>query len=337
MTRFILTIILPFAFVVLAQCQLREKDSSSHLPFDTTAMPEWSPVAKHGTLKVKGNLITGQDGKPAQLHGMSLFWSQWMGKYYNAEAVRWLKQDWNCSVVRVAMGIEHGGYLEHPQVEEEKVFTVIDAAIKENMYVIVDWHDHHGENHVKEAKQFFAKVAQRYGHLPNIIYEPYNEPLNVSWSNALKPYHQAIIDTIRHYDSDNLIVCGTPNWSQNVDAAAADPLPDSNVAYTLHFYAGTHKQSLRDKASSALAKGIALMVTEYGTSQASGNDGVYEADTKVWWEFMDQYHISGCNWSVADKDESSAALKPGASATGKWNRESLTRSGLFIRSMLRNK
>jgi endoglucanase len=322
---------------MLLYCQSAEKKTSpstSSAAFSATIKPA-PAVAHFGALKVKGNVITGQDGKPAQLNGMSLFWSQWIGKYYDAATVKWLKEDWNCNVIRAAMAIEYGGYLEHPEREKKKIFAVIDAAVQEGIYVIVDWHDHHGENHLAEAKAFFADVAQRYGHLPNVIYEPYNEPLDVSWTNVLKPYHQAIIDTIRHYDPDNLIVCGTPNWSQDVEAAAADPLTDSNVAYTLHFYAGTHRQNLRDKASAALRKGVALMVTEYGTTQANGDDGIYEEETKVWWQFMDEHHLSGCNWSVADKDESSAALKPGTAATGKWTEDMITPSGILVRNKLR--
>lgn len=296
-----------------------------------------NPPIRLSALKVQGNQIVGEDGKPVQLQGMSLFWSQWIGKYYNAEAIHWLKQDWNCTVIRAAMGIEHNGYLAQPGLEQNKVFAAIDAAVKEGLYVIVDWHDHHGEDHVKEAKQFFAIVARRYGHLPNVIYETYNEPLNVSWKEVLKPYHQAVIDTIRYYDADNLIVCGTPNWSQDVQVAAADPLPDKNVAYTLHFYAGTHREELRAKAYTALYNGAALMVTEHGVTQANGDDGIFEEETQKWWKFMDDHQLSSCNWSLADKDESSAALKPGTTAFGGWTEGMLTPSGVLIRNYLRSK
>jgi endoglucanase len=154
----------------------------------------------------------------------------------------------------------------------------------------------------------------------------------VSWSKVLKPYHTAVIDTIRKYDPDNLIVCGTPNWSQWVDSAALDPIKDANVAYTLHFYAGTHKQNLRERAKFALDHGVAIMITEYGTTDANGNGAVDEAETKRWWEFMDENDLSGCNWSVADKNESSAALKPSAAAEGGWKDDQISVSGLLVRS-----
>lgn len=336
MNRIILHLVLLASMGTLSQCQSTEKKAAGATA-DLPALADSiaNPAIKLSALKVKGNLIVGEDGNPVQLQGMSLFWSQWIGKYYNADAIRWLKHDWNCTIVRAAMGIEHGGYLEQPDIEQRKVFAVIDAAVHEGLYVIVDWHDHHGEDHLREAKKFFATVAQRYGHLPNVIYETYNEPLNVSWSEVLKPYHQAVIDTIRHYDPDNLIVCGTPNWSQDVQLAAADPLPDSNVAYTLHFYAGTHQENLRSKAYTALSNGAALMVTEYGATQASGDEGVYPDETEAWWKFMDEHHLSSCNWSVADKNESSAALKPGASVKGGWTEDMLTTSGILVRNHLR--
>lgn len=294
-----------------------------------------NPVAHYGQLSVKGNQITDKSGQPVQLRGMSLFWSQWIGKYYNAEAVKWLKDDWRCTVVRAAMAIDHDGYLTNPEVEKQKVMRVVDAAIAQGLYVIIDWHDHEAEKHTAQAKTFFAEMAQRYGDKPNVIYEIYNEPLQVSWAGVIKPYAETVIAAIREHDPDNLVICGTPNWSQRVEEAAADPIKLPNVAYSLHFYAATHKQWLRDAAATALSKGIALMVTEFGTTEASGDGTFDQEETKTWWRFLDQHKISWCNWSVADKEEKSAALKPGAKATGNWTDAEITASGLFVRNELR--
>jgi endoglucanase len=146
-----------------------------------------------------------------------------------------------------------------------------------------------------------------------------------------------VIRSIRRYAPESLIVCGTPAWSQRVDEASKDPLKFENIAYSLHFYATTHKQWLRDTAQTALNNGVALMVTEYGTTEASGNGKIDYDETRKWWQFLDANHISWCNWSVADKDEASAALKPGASERGGWPDSSITASGLFVREELRKK
>jgi endoglucanase len=296
-----------------------------------------TPVEKHGQLSVSGTKIINQQGDAIQLAGMSLFWSQWIGKYYNYDCVKWLKDDWNCSVVRAAMGVGHGGYATQPEVELEKISAVIDAAIKLGIYVVVDFHEHKAENYTAEAKAFFTHIAQKYGNTPNIIYEIYNEPLAVSWSEVIKPYAEVVIAEIRKYDPDNIIVCGTPNWSQKVDDAAKDPIAGGNIAYALHFYSGTHKEWLMKIGDEAISKGICLFVTEYGTTEANGDGPVFEAETQKWYEWMNNYKISHCNWSVADKNESSAALVAGASPSGGWKAKEIKPSGVLVRKELARK
>jgi endoglucanase len=290
-------------------------------------------VQKYGQLRVQGNRIVDQSGTPVQLRGMSLYWSQWVPKYWNVNTVRWLRDDWKITVIRAAMGVNgtSDGYLVNPTAERDKVIAVVDAAIQLGIYVIIDWHDHTASDHRAEAQAFFADMAQRYGNTPNVLYELWNEPLAVSWSGVIKPYHQALVSTIRQRDPDNIIICGTRNWSQEVDEAAADPVSGTNIAYTLHFYANTHKQFLRDKAQSALNRGAALFVTEYGTTDATGKGTVNAAETRTWWSFLDQNKIGHANWSVADIPESSAALVSGASANGGWTLSQIKESGQLVR------
>jgi len=293
-----------------------------------------TPVERHGALRVEGNRVVDQHGDPVVLRGMSLFWSQWGPQFYNAEAVRWLADDWNVTVVRAAMAVHNDGYMTHPEREIARVEAVIDAAIAEGLYVLVDWHAHQPEPDAAGA--FFARIAAKYGDRPNLIYETYNEPLDThGWADVVKPYHLAVIPRIRAIDPDNLIIAGTPRWSQDVDIAAADPLPFSNVAYTLHFYAGSHRQDLRDKAQKALDLGVALFVTEWGTTEATGDGPIDEAETRLWWDFMEARGLSHLNWSVMDKDETSAALAPGASGSGSWTDAMITPSGRLVRDRLR--
>lgn len=293
-----------------------------------------TPVEQHGRLSVKGNRIIDQNNDTVQLKGMSLFWSQWISKYYNYTCIKWLRDDWNNTVIRAAMAVEGGGYLSNATAEETKVDTVIDAAIKLGMYVIIDWHQVSPTLYTTQAQNFFVKMAKKYGNYPNVIYEPFNEPTGITWT-ALKSYFNAVIDSIRQYDPDNIIICGTPNWSQYVDDAANDPIADTNIAYALHYYSGTHKQWLRDRATSALNRGCALFVTEYGTCDASGGGTLDYNESVTWWNFLDRNKISWCNWALDDKTETSAALMPGANANGEWDSAMISPSGWFVRAQLR--
>ncbi|MFA9391725.1 MAG: glycoside hydrolase family 5 protein [Prolixibacteraceae bacterium] len=306
----------------------------------TSAKPQNSsitPVQKLGQLRIDGVNIVDQNGNPTQLAGMSLFWSQWIGKYYNYKCIKWLKEDWNCSVVRAAMGVGPGGYAQNPKKEMKKMENVIDAAIKLGLYVIVDFHEHTAEKYLPEALTFFGAISKKYGNTPNIIYEIYNEPLKVSWSEVIKPYSEKVIEVIRQNDPDNIIVCGTPLWSQRVDEAALDPIKGVNIAYTLHFYAGTHQEELMRIGDKAIENGVCLFVTEYGTTNANGDGPVYPEETQKWYNWMDKHGISHCNWSVADKNESSAALVPKAGKKGGWTEDQIKPSGKLVKAELLKK
>jgi endoglucanase len=302
----------------------------------TATLPALADVAP---LSVSGNQIRA-GGQPASFAGNSLFWSNtgWGGeRYYNASVVRWLKQDWKSTLVRAAMGVDDaGGYLYDRAGNLARVKAVVDAAIANDLYVIIDWHSHHAENYRNEAVAFFQEMARTYGHRNHVIYEIYNEPLQISWSGTIKPYAQAVINAIRAIDPDNLIVVGTPTWSQDVDVAAADPIAGTNIAYTLHFYAGTHGQFLRDKAQTALNRGVALFVTEWGSVNANGDGAVATAETNNWMSFLKARGISHANWATNDKAEGASALVPGASTTGGWPASQLTASGTLAKQIISN-
>ncbi|HEY7883661.1 MAG TPA: glycoside hydrolase family 5 protein [Cellvibrionaceae bacterium] len=283
------------------------------------------------------------DGVVDSIAGPSLFWSTngWGGeKYYNADAVAWVKEQWGAMLIRAAMGAqrEAGHYIQQPEDNRNKVITVVDAAIASDMYVIIDWHSHHAEEHQQQAVDFFTEMATLYGEYDNVIYEIYNEPLNTtSWSNTIKPYAEAVIAAIRAVDPDNLIIVGTPTWSQDVDVASNDPITGfDNIAYALHFYAGTHTQFLRDKASTAMNNGIALFATEWGTVNANGDGDVALEETLEWMAFFKDNQISHANWALNDKDEGASVLKPGASVSGGWSDNDLTESGLLVRDIILN-
>ncbi|MGO1297628.1 MAG: cellulase family glycosylhydrolase [Vibrio sp.] len=279
-------------------------------------------------------------GEVKSFSGNSFFWSNtgWkQEKMYNAQVVKWLKDDWKSSIVRVALGVDNdGSYIEDPSGNVERIEKVIDAAIANDIYVIIDFHSHHAEDHQQEAIEFFKQMAQKYGDTNNVIYEIYNEPLQVSWSGVIKPYAEAVIAEIRAIDPDNLIVVGTPNWSQNVDDASRDPINDVNVAYALHFYAGTHRQYFRSKAVTALNNGAPLMVTEWGTVNADGDGTVAAQSVEEWVDFMKTNNITNVNWAVSDKDEGASIIKPGVSPTGNWSDSDLTASGRYVRNIVRN-
>merc|ERR1719384_154635 len=303
-------------------------------PSPTPGPQPTGPVAQHGRLRVSGNNIVGEHGDPVQLKGMSFFWSQWQGQYYTEGVVNWLVDDWKCSLLRAVLGIhESSGYLQDPGTEKAKIEVVVNAAIAKGIYVLIDWHDHHAENHINEAKAFFTEMAQKYGSYPHVLFETYNEPLGVSWSGVIKPYHEQVVPVIRAH-SQNVIILGNRNWCQHPDEAARDPVSGSNLAYTIHFYATTHKGELRDKVVQAKSAGAAVFATEWGTCRADGDGNLDLAETGVWLDFLAYHGVSYANWAVSDKQEACSALAPLANAQGGRSDADLTESGRYMRNAI---
>lgn len=289
-------------------------------------------VSAHGALSVKGTALVDQFGEAVVLCGMSSHGMQWYPRFARTEGIRTTKE-YGANVFRVAMYTDEGGYLTNPAVAQD-VMRAVDDALALDLYAIIDWHilfDNDPMAHVQEAMRFFDGMSRRYKDQPGVLYEICNEPngSDVTWAGNVKPYAQQVIPVIRKNAPDSVILVGNPTWSQDVDICADDPLECGNILYTLHFYAGTHGEALRDKCRTALAKGAAIFVSEWGTSAADGSGGVFPKESDEWLRFLDEHRLSWCNWSLGDRDETSAALKPGA-PDGGWTAEQLTESGRYV-------
>jgi endoglucanase len=296
-------------------------------------IPQPSPVSAHGSLHVENTLLKDEHNKTVILRGLSISWHTWWPRFYNAGAVHTLSKDFGCTVIRAAMGVEpQNSYLVDPAQAKKCVEAVVDAAIQEGIYVIIDWHSHH--IHQEEAIAFFREMAKKYGHLPNIIYEIFNEPLNHSWQ-TVKNYAIKLIEAIREIDPENIILIGSPHWDQDIHIASDEPIQGfKNIMYTLHYYAATHKQELRDRANYALSKGLPLFISESGGMEATGNGPLDKVEWQKWINWSEKNKISWLTWSVSDKDETCSILKKDVSSTGPWNDLDLKESGILIRNYL---
>ncbi|OKP95466.1 cellulase family glycosylhydrolase [Paenibacillus sp. P46E] len=298
-----------------------------------------SVVAQNGQLRVSGNQLVNQAGEAIQLKGMSSHGVQWFGQYVNYDSMKWMRDNWGITIFRVAMYTQDGGYINDPS-QKNKVKEAVQAAIDLGIYVIIDWHvlgEKDPNIYKQQAKGFFTEMANLYKDYPNVIYEIANEPNGyATWNGHIKPYAEEMIPVIRSIDNNAIIIVGTGTWSQDVHDAANNPIAQSNIMYTTHFYAGTHGAWLRDRIDYARSKGIAVFVTEWGTSDASGDGGPFLAESKVWTDFMKDRKLSWTNWSLCDKTEASAALAPGASPYGGWSDGQLTASGKFVRDQIKS-
>ena len=308
----------------------------------------------YGRLHVEGTYLADEDNKLVQLRGVSTHGLGWFPQYVNEAAIRQFNEEWGCNVFRLAMYTAEGaGYCTNGDDQKQKlkdlVHKGVQAAIDEDMYVIIDWHvlqDQDPNKYKDEAKKFFEEMAKTYKDDPHVIYEICNEPNGGTTWSMIKKYALEVIPVIRKYAPNAIIIVGTPTWSQDVDIAANDPITEyDNVMYALHFYAATHTDSLRNKCKTAVKKGLPIFVTEYGICEASGNGPINEKQANLWIEMLDGYGISHVMWNLANKNETSSMIAAGnpkvngftekdLSASGKWFVNMLQKAGVGIGSAL---
>ena len=299
-----------------------------------------SPRPASGGLRVSGTTLTDASGNAVQLRGVSTHGLAWFPEYVNKEAFETLRDDWGANVVRLAMYTEeYGGYCNGGDKEALKqlIDDGVSYATELGMYVIIDWHilsDGNPNRNKEEAKAFFSEMADKYAGHNNVIYEICNEPQNSDWNGQIKPYAEDVISCIRQYDSSALILVGTNTWSQDIDAVAGNELDDDNVMYVLHFYAGTHKASLRSKLESALNAGVPVFVSECSICDASGNGGIDYDSAQSWLDLLNDRGVSFLAWSLSNKNETSALIQPGCSKTGGWTEDDLSETGRWFRKAI---
>ena len=303
------------------------------------------PVSQYGELlagavdgvgHIYGSCEGVAAGKEVQLRGMSMFWSvaDVGADFYNETTINNLVKDLKIEVIRLAIGTEEnwgvGGFLVDPDAQRKMIKESVMAAVKNDIYVIIDWHSHTATDQLEGATQFFEEMAQEYGGFNNVIFELFNEPISQKWDD-IRAYANQLVATIRKY-SDNLIVVGNPTYSQTPNSAIGKEVedPKHNVAYTMHYYAMTHSNWVMNNTEKAMKAGLSVFVTEWGTVEASGDGASGEAENQRWQEFMDKNLLSSANWSVSNKDEGASLFTPNSTPES----YELTTSGKMVKEIL---
>ena len=306
------------------------------------------PVSQYGQLvtgknaqgkgRIYGSCDGVKDGAEVQVRGMSLYWSMVpkATEFWTPEGISTMVRDMNIQIVRAAMatgdenwsgeynGIQLKGYAVDPTNQKQFMKTVVEAAIKNDIYVIIDWHSHKATQQTDAAKNFFKEMAQTYGKYDHVIFELFNEPEDISWSD-IKTYADQVIPVIREY-SDNLILVGTPKWDQNPQAAIGNEVndPKKNTAYTLHYYANSHCWSGTydwggscegSNGEQAINAGLSVFVSEWGTADASGGGNPDQGRNQSWQEYINKHKLSWANWSASKISEGTAAFEGSSTKT----------------------
>ena len=333
------------AFLLLG-CDGENITEVSQKETDRSLAERVGPVSQYGELiagqvdgvgRIYGSCQGIAAGKEVQVRGMSMYWSL-LGAatmFYSDAGISSMVRDMKVEIIRLAIGTTENwggisGFINDPDAQRDLIKQSVDAAIKNDIYVIIDWHSHTATNQLEEAKQFFAEMAEKYGAYNNVIFEVFNEPEHQSWSDV-KSYADEVVAVIRQY-SDNLILVGNPNWDQTPSVAIGNEVqdPKNNVAYTFHYYANSHGSSQMRNADRAMAAGLSVFVSEWGTGNSDGKGTPNLDKNQQWQDWMNENKLSSANWSASKRNEGTAAFAQDATEDAL----TFTESGALVKSYL---
>ena len=320
----------------LPGCQ-KDPSSRPHVYDDGRARP-----SSCGRLQVVNGKLCAEDGETVMLRGVSVNGLITSESFLNEQLFLELSRDAGVNLFRLAMytyGMGTVGYCTKGDQarHREDIAKGVELAVKEDMYVIIDWHilsDGDPNTYVDEAKRFFAEMAEKYKDHDNVLYEICNEPNGVDWA-AVKRYAEEVIPVIREKDPKAVIIVGNPDWSKDLYHVAEDPLQFDNILYTLHFYAATHGQEFRDMTESLSQSGLPIFVSEFGITAASGGLPRDIEGADAWIELLEKEKISWCMWSFSKVAEACSAIRSTVPKYHGFVQEDYTETGLWLLDTLK--
>lgn len=293
-------------------------------------------VTKHGKLNTKDGAVRDQNGNKVSLMGPSFFWSCSAPLWWTKETVNYLVSQYNVQIVRLPVSIAPGdntwenhsatwnedNYLHNPEYTRALVDEVVKAAIENDIYVIIDFHEHHAEHWVDLANDFFTYFATKWGEYPNVMYEIYNEPMTDN--GTVVSYAKKVIPTIRKIDDDNIIIVGSTQYSREPNNVTAAGEGYSNIAYTWHGYVEWGHPGDWNNASS-WNNGVPIVVTEWGLDWSKNDGGLLN--------IYKQRSLINCFWSMCNKggdDAKWSVLKDDVYKISNWSESDMTENGAYL-------
>lgn len=291
--------------------------------------------SKDGTLSVRGTYIVNSSGEKVTLRGISTHGLTWYPDYINESLFKQVSEEWGCNLLRLPMYSEE--YLKDEEYNLEMLHKGIEAAIKADMYVIVDWHilnDNNPKMNMKAAGAFLESIAEEYADTPNVIFEICNEPNgNTTWDD-IYDYSNYVIPMIRKHSPDSIIIVGTPDYDRDLISPYKKQLHYDNVMYSFHFYTASHYDEMYETLEGAVKNKLPVFISESGISEADGNGRIDYENAEKWYSYLHDHNISYVIWNLSNKQESSSFIKATSPETEKLTDDDLTDEGKWVRSLL---
>jgi hypothetical protein len=211
--------------------------------------------AKGPRLQVAGVCVWGVPGYD-QWHAQHAE-HQWKGRTTVIDTIR----SWGANLVRLRLDAtdyngQKWGLTKQQYLDRTKEW--VDLATKAGMYTQICWWDSLSQGsawpgRATEAFDMMAKVNALFKDNPAVIYEPFNEPNNVTWAQWT-PSMKAAVSHWRSIGYRGVLAINTIHWSHSYDDGRMSELeahdaaqPGMNGTHQLMFCRHDYANEFKDK------------------------------------------------------------------------------------------
>lgn len=232
-----------------------------------------SPQDGPSPLRVDGTKLLDRDGKEVRLRGVSLADPDALGAEYKREHFELLAKSWKANAVRLP--IHPGAWKAKGKERFDKLLDDgIEWCRELGLYAIVDYHaignpktgkaqkdKPEYDSTMDLARAFWKHVAARYKTKPWVVFEVFNEPMQISWEE-LRPIATELVGLIRAAAPDSLVIVSGPDYTYDLRGPGAQPIEAKNLLYAWHVY--PVRGTSWDSYTAEIRKKAPVIATEWG-------------------------------------------------------------------------
>lgn len=324
-------------------------------------------------LHTSGNKILNSKNEPVRLRGVNVASLEWTsdGQGHILKTVEVAIHDWHANIIRLPLAQDRWFGKAAEQKNDATAYRTLvrriaDFCATNNCYLILDlhwsdcneWGKQIGQHSMPDTNsvEFWKDFAPRFANRPEVIFDLYNEPHDVSWKvwrdggivtdkpNVRSQMHdpktfqavgmQTLLDTVRAAGATNVVIAGGLDWAYDFSGILngyqlSDPL-GSGVIYANHCY--DNKDETVDtwaKNLEAAAAKLPVIVSEFG-----GHAGPGKVDPSDNWLQHVIRELEAHQWSWVAWDLHTHA---GPNLISDWDYTPTQKFGVYVKAVLEGK
>jgi cysteinyl-tRNA synthetase len=198
-------------------------------------------------LRVEGARVVDPAGKEVLLRGVSMADPSMLGKEWKKDHFELVVRAWKANCVRVPV---HPGHWKSkgPEAFDALLDPAVEWCRELGAYLILDYHaignpktgkaqkdKPEYDSSMDLARAFWKRAAARYRDKPWVLYEIFNEPMGITWTD-LRPLAAELVGIVRAAAPDSVVIVSATDWTYDLRGPASQPLEAGNLLYAWHVY-----------------------------------------------------------------------------------------------------